>query len=149
MNSPKRRINPTNVKDLQAESPAGCREMRLSPVPSSVGLAREGVARHLRGLGLAHLVETAVLVVSELTTNAVREGAKVRPDLPITVRVILLEDGRLCIEVQDCSDELPRLQTADPYQENGRGLLLVEALSDQCGYRKPPTGGKVVYAVLS
>jgi hypothetical protein len=48
-------------------------------------------------------------------------------------------------EVWDCSPDVPTIQKQDDESESGRGLILVEALSERWGSYLPPTGGKVVW----
>jgi len=54
----------------------------------------------------------------------------------------------LLIEVFDTDANPPVLVDATEYAENGRGLLLVDALSGQWSYFFPPCGGKVVYCFI-
>jgi anti-sigma regulatory factor (Ser/Thr protein kinase) len=92
----------------------------------------------------ADVTEEAELVVSELVTNAVRFGAA-RPAL------LSLRNFRevLLIEVYDSDSNPPVLSSADSSAENGRGLMLVSALSKEWSYFFPPGGGKVVYCFLA
>ncbi|XVQ11433.1 ATP-binding protein [Spirillospora sp. CA-255316] len=85
-------------------------------------------------------------VVSELATNAIRHGSELGD--PVIVRAYML-NGRPVIEVWDKSDAQPVVHDPDPTSENGRGLLLMEALVHRWGSRPLNGGGKVVYAVLS
>ena len=54
----------------------------------------------------------------------------------------------LLIEVYDTDNDPPIRSDADDYAENGRGLMLVDALSKEWSYFFPPGGGKVVYCFL-
>ena len=56
-------------------------------------------------------------------------------------------DG-LLIEVFDTDANPPVLADAAEDSENGRGLLLVDALSKEWSYFFPPSGGKVVYCLI-
>ena len=56
-------------------------------------------------------------------------------------------DG-LLIEVFDTDANPPVLTDAAEDAENGRGLLLVDALSKEWSYFFPPSGGKVVYCFI-
>jgi hypothetical protein len=50
------------------------------------------------------------------------------------------------VEVTDGSDELPRTPTAlDTEAENGRGLLLLDAMADKWGVSLWSGGGKTVW----
>jgi hypothetical protein len=54
----------------------------------------------------------------------------------------------LLIEVYDTGSNPPIRSHPDDYAENGRGLMLVDALSKEWSYFFPPGGGKVVYCIL-
>jgi anti-sigma regulatory factor (Ser/Thr protein kinase) len=100
--------------------------------------------------------ETAELLVSELVTNAVRfSGHPVRTppySEPANASLISLSlrhfrDG-LLIEVYDTDSNPPIRSDPDDDAENGRGLMLVDALSKEWSYFFPPGGGKVVYCFM-
>jgi anti-sigma regulatory factor (Ser/Thr protein kinase) len=92
---------------------------------------------------LAEQIDQAVLVASELVTNAV-----VHAHSQLRLRVELRGD-RLHLAVQDTDPHLLRLATApEVLAEGGRGLLLVEALASSWEVQHPPDGGKVVACVL-
>ena len=103
--------------------------------------ARFLIGRPLRRWGLAELIPTAELVVSELVTNAVRYAQG-----PIGLRLVL-EDGLVC-EVFDDSAALPRLRHPGTEDERGRGLQVVSQLARRWGARRTPSG-KVVWCELS
>ena len=54
----------------------------------------------------------------------------------------------LLIEVYDTDGTPPVLSRPGDDAENGRGLVLIDALSKEWSYFFPPGGGKVVYCVL-
>ena len=100
--------------------------------------------------------ETAELIVSELVTNAVRfsgdPGRALRYSERADAGLIVLSlrhftDG-LLIEVYDTDSNPPVLCDADADAENGRGLMLIDALAKEWSYFFPPSGGKVVYCLL-
>jgi anti-sigma regulatory factor (Ser/Thr protein kinase) len=103
------------------------------------------------------LVQDAELIVSELTGNAVAasadaDGRPVYVDgrIPV-IRVCLLTDGvRLLMEVWDQAPGIPVLREATGDEESGRGLMLVNAISDKWGW-DPAEGqsGKVVRAAAA
>jgi anti-sigma regulatory factor (Ser/Thr protein kinase) len=108
-----------------------------------------------RGIS-ADIAETAELLVSELVTNAVRFAGDPARMLRYSERAsaslisLSLRHFRevLLIEVYDTDSNPPVLSGTDDYAENGRGLMLVDALSKEWSYFFPPGGGKVVYCVL-
>jgi hypothetical protein len=101
-------------------------------------------------------VETAQLIVSELVTNSVKasspgSAALSSTGLDRTCRIALtlrLLPGRVVIEVFDTNPEPPVPGVAGPDDVAGRGLILVQALVKEWGHFFPPSGGKVVYAVI-
>ena len=89
--------------------------------------------------------EDALLIVSELVTNAVRHGQ------PEIVLQLDLGDDRIRIEVHDGGDELPLVPADQPAVDRptGRGLLIVAATASDWGITRPTTGsGKTVWAEL-
>ena len=88
------------------------------------------------------LLDRALVIASELAANAARYA---RPPLHLSVRMV---GRRVSIAVHDRSVELPR--TGLPHSaeaESGRGMVLVDALSDETGHRIT-SDGKVVWASL-
>lgn len=103
---------------------------------------------------LPEAIETAELLVSELVTNARAASGHDhgQPGKAVTDQVSLtlsrLAD-RLVIEVADSNPDPPVPADPDTEAENGRGLMLVQALSKEWGHFLLPAGGKVVYCVIS
>ncbi|MFE9559047.1 ATP-binding protein [Streptomyces sp. NPDC006703] len=101
-----------------------------------------GLLRRWKLEGLADRVDT---VLTELVSNAVVHGG----GPAIGFRLTLAEAG-LLIEVADRSTELAHIVNADPDDENGRGLLLVEAFADAWGTRpRSDAGGKWTWAAFN
>lgn len=132
--------------------------LELATLPSSPFWAR----RETRSvLGAWHVwdetIETAELLVSELVTNAVKfaspQPGQPREDDPCSLDRISLTlrylAGRLVIEVTDPDPRPPVVADVSDDAEGGRGLMLVQALSKDWDFYLPPSGGKVVYCVLS
>jgi anti-sigma regulatory factor (Ser/Thr protein kinase) len=99
------------------------------------------------------LIDTAVLLVCELVTNAYSAMtaydalADQAPRGTIDFSLRLFDD-RLLIEVIDSSSKVPvNKGPVDAAVESGRGLYIVEAVSDDWGYFFY-RGRKVVFAVL-
>jgi anti-sigma regulatory factor (Ser/Thr protein kinase) len=129
-------------------SPVTPRHVRLTALPSAAPWARRVLRHTLREWHLQDLEDSALLLVSELVTDAVKASARLArrdPDtLPmISLTVHITADG-LLMEVWDGSSGLPALQEADLTGERGRGLLLVDFLADEWGHY-PVDGGKVVW----
>lgn len=125
----------------------GCTTI-LGPGRSSVRLARVAVRKWLADYGLQDPADIAELLVSELATNAVVH-AHGRYRLTLS-----LENGRLRCAVADEGADLPDAScgespNADTDAENGRGLLLVDALADRWGSGRVEGGvGKEVWFEL-
>ncbi|MFD5034458.1 ATP-binding protein [Streptomyces sp. NPDC058405] len=126
---------------------SGAVVLRWSRHPRCVGLARLELRKALAGWGLATLEEAAVLVLSELLTNAGRH-AHVSPGREIETRYLRISDS-LRIEVHDASSELPEPRTAELDACDGRGLALVDVLADEWGVSDRNGPGKMVWAQLS
>ena len=114
-------------------------EVRLV-LNGSAGAPRE--ARHAVGDWLVNvacpdqILEDALLVVSELVTNAVVHA---RSD-PIVV--VMFDDGRLRIEVHD-EDRAPPIVASSAGPGGGFGMRLVAALSDAWGWAHTDSGKRV------
>ncbi|WP_063732754.1 ATP-binding protein [Streptomyces sp. RTd22] len=114
--------------------------------PRCVARARADLRTTLASWCLPTVEEVALLVLSELITNAVRH-ARV-PGRQIETRY-LHQGDRVRIEVHDAADPHPRLMTPPLEAVHGRGLLLVDALADQWGVTPRAAVGKAVWAVLA
>lgn len=97
---------------------------------------------------LSELAGSTELVASELVTNAVIASRSVATGSP--VRLWLLSDtARVLVAVWDASPQLPVQAAASTDAETGRGLLLVDAISDQWGAFPTPPSGKTVWALVA
>jgi anti-sigma regulatory factor (Ser/Thr protein kinase) len=109
------------------------------PVPDSIVGVRRFVAGALALTYPQKLVSEALLVASELATNAVRHaGGPFRA-------VIVPGDGYLRLEFHDTSPANPRLRLALTSEVDGRGLVIVDRLARRWGVDEA-TGRKVVWA---
>ncbi|GHI66636.1 hypothetical protein Snoj_05540 [Streptomyces nojiriensis] len=106
----------------------------FDPLGRSVAAARGFVRDTLHGWGFADIVDDAVVLTSELVTNAVVH-AGTRAEV-----LCLRADGGVRVEVADRypERELPLQHPgerpyADPDRENGRGLMLCAALATRWG----------------
>lgn len=84
-------------------------------------------------------VDTLVLLVSEVVTNAVLHA---RSD----IRLDIQPAGELVrVEVHDGSPVEPRVHHFHLTSGTGRGLRMLEQLARRWGVESDPTGGKVVW----
>lgn len=124
---------------------ASCREARLQ-LPGDARAAQAARA-HLRATldvwGLPGLRDVGELVVSELVTNAVLHSGA--PTL-LTLRHDRAT-ARLSVGVADGSSRHPAPRAADEDALGGRGMHIVEAVSERW-WVAPRGGGKTVWAEL-
>lgn len=113
--------------------------------PRCVGLARAELRRALEAWGLTSVEDAALLVLSELLTNAVVHG-RVSPGREIETW-FRLEVGALRIRVDDACERWPSVSPRS--DEGGRGLPLVAELSTSWGVSNRVGVGKSVWAVLA
>ena len=129
--------------------------LTVPALPLSARWARRHVTAALSAWSVPQdALRSAELVVAELASNAIAITAARPGDCDvggtqrISVALRLLPD-RVVIEVTDNDIGLPVLAAVGPDAENGRGLVIVQAIAKEWGYYAPPSGGKVVYAVVS
>lgn len=118
----------------------------LPHTAAAVPVARALVRSALAEVGHLADCDTAELLTAELVANAVEHTAG---SGPIELVVELRPTG--CqVEVHDADPAPPGhltrpvIEEPDPWQEGGRGLLLIRALSSSCGHR-PTSSGKAVW----
>ncbi|MFE9995670.1 ATP-binding protein [Streptomyces avermitilis] len=131
---------------MQLGSPIRNFSVLLSPTPRGARLARLLATEQLRTWEIP--LEAASHVVAELAANAATHGRISGRDFRLTLYVV---GDTLRIEVTDTrGDHLPALNALpSSEQEDGRGLLLVEALADRWGVTPGPPPRKTVWAELS
>jgi hypothetical protein len=114
--------------------------LELLALPKAVPEVRRSVREHL-GVPCPEVE----LCVSELLTNVI---AHVGEGTPVTVRLVLGQDGRVRVEV---TDPVPHawLIARSPGEddETGRGLLLLDAVARRWGVWLTPAG-KTVWCEL-
>jgi anti-sigma regulatory factor (Ser/Thr protein kinase) len=115
------------------------RVLLLPAMPTAPGSARAHVRHLLLAWGMNGLADAAELVTSELATNAVRASRQSsrsgndRDTFSPVISVCLYGEGRrLRIEVWDQAPGLPILREAPVDAECGRGLALIEAMTEGC-----------------
>jgi anti-anti-sigma regulatory factor len=120
-------------------------EHRLAPTPGAPSTARRLVIESCTAWGLAALAEPAILVISELVSNAVQHAGT-----ELVVRLARRGD-LLHLSVQDGSRERPRVPGGRHddagLTEGGRGLHLVDTYAAAWG-STVGADGKTVWAVL-
>lgn len=122
----------------------------LGPLPGAVPCARAHAHQVLWEWGRAELGDDAGLVVSELITNAITAYRDLPPHAPVPpVRLWLASDTELVLVlVGDASPRPPLHVNRGPDADGGRGLRLVEAMSNRWGWYPANAAGtvKVVWA---
>ncbi|MDO0917169.1 SpoIIE family protein phosphatase [Streptomyces sp. DT2A-34] len=112
-------------------------------LPDAVMHARRFTARTLRRWKVEEATDPVLLVVSELVTNAL-----VHTQGPVSVD-LTLRAGRVRVSVSDSSPRAPAKPVIVDWESTGgRGLLLVEAMSESFG-SVPVAGGKQVWSEIA
>ena len=118
------------------------RRMRTFPaIPQSVHAARRFATDTLRGRAAA-TVEAVELMVSELATNCIRHE---RTSFHIT---ILGSTQEIRVEVTDSGSGTPTMRSPGPDEPSGRGLQIVDMLSDSWGVEPEDPAGKTVWFTM-
>lgn len=132
--------------------PPSPRHLRLYDSDESSRIARCFVKHHFQEIGRPDLLDDALIVASELVTNAL--------DVAWRCWVYLtLSQGGIVIGVWDPMPDPPKAPTQhvpdgpdDPdvaeMSESGRGMAVVTALSQAWGWHRAVPNGKVVWALL-
>ncbi len=103
--------------------------------------ARDALHRSADATPDAEWIDDVLIVVSELVQN-VSKHTRTSGEL-----IISMQPEAVLVEVGDGSTTVPRPQHPDPLQAGGRGLRLVDAMSQQWGVRTC-SKGKVVWAQM-
>ena len=121
------------------------RLMRLALPPDvpTVRLARQATRDTLAAWQLSHLEDAAVLLVSELVTNAVRHA---RDTGAIGLELASVGTG-LRMEVQDGDPHWRLKPSSADDDESGFGFVLVDSLAGRWGIRRV-SAGKAVWVEL-
>ena len=109
----------------------------------SVGAARRFIVAALDDWGLFGLAHVALLLTSELATNALLHA---RTEFQVTARY--WEGKRLRVEVLDGNSRRPTPAVIRPDATSGRGLNVVRALASSWGV-EDHIDGKVVWFELA
>ena len=114
---------------------------RFPDMPATPRAARRATRDVLNQWGLHEVVDVAELLVSEMVTNAV---AHTVGDVEL---VLEHDEDRLVISAVDTDERAPVLHEPDDARPGGRGVWLVDELSQEWGYELTP-GGKRVWCAL-
>ncbi|MET9908301.1 SpoIIE family protein phosphatase [Streptomyces sp. NPDC006476] len=129
-------------RGLDTQQSGGRLQQHVAPGdPEALTQARHMIRAAVRAWGAEDRADEVELVADELVTNALMhtEGAAI-----VTLRVLTGGDRRLRVEVEDSSSALPRRREAGESGVSGRGLMLVDLLTDAWGV-EARGGGKCVW----
>ncbi|WP_329119240.1 ATP-binding protein [Streptomyces sp. NBC_01465] len=105
-------------------------DLEFTAEPREVGALRRILCMHLRLWGLHEAVESAQLCVSELVSNVITHVGEGTP----TTLGVSMNGTYLRIEIHDPDTRvLPTLLAATEDSESGRGMTLVDAVSERWG----------------
>jgi anti-sigma regulatory factor (Ser/Thr protein kinase) len=127
-------IRPTVLRPRRIALPAG---------PAAAAEARRQVRTAICTWGIPVDPDVAILLTSELVTNAILHEASGTVMLTITCIC-----DQLRVDVHDTSRRAPVPVDAAADSETGRGLMLVATLSTDWGYHRTSVG-KAVYFTLA
>jgi CheY-like chemotaxis protein len=139
-----------NLLATVAQERTGEFTIRLARNYSSVQTARRFVRHTLHMWNADGEIDDAVIVVSELVTNAI---AHTHAGCELRISRVVRRDGLpeseiVRIEVNDRGSQIPDLQLLTETREHGRGLHIVAALTNAWGVDTQPDGSKTVWAEL-
>jgi anti-sigma regulatory factor (Ser/Thr protein kinase) len=123
---------------------AGAAVLGTLTIPGRPEHVREARGFVTKALGELHPnLDNAVLLTSELVTNAVMHSSSRCHGGIVTVLIMEAADG-VRIEVADEGSDLSTpVVRGDVYASDGHGLFLVQTLSDQWGYLRDGKGTTV------
>jgi CheY-like chemotaxis protein/anti-sigma regulatory factor (Ser/Thr protein kinase) len=132
------------VQAIQAQQlPRVVASLPIGIDSKAVRESRHFLAEHCRAWRCTEeVVDDALVVVSELVSNAIRHA---RTPGELRVRI---SGGVLRIEVFDGAAVMPQPRQPDIAEGSGRGLMLIAALADAWGV-DPHPDGKVVWAEIA
>jgi anti-sigma regulatory factor (Ser/Thr protein kinase) len=146
-------VIPLGLLPASVAGPPG-RAVRSAGIePQTPRAAREFTRDTLRRWELWPVYPDAAVVVSELVTNALRYGLRIKgaplsaAPGPVDLTLWSRESYLICV-VADPSPEPPVLRPPDGGAEAGRGLQVVQALTSSWGWTLRRGPHKVVWAAL-
>jgi serine/threonine-protein kinase RsbW len=127
--------------ELPPPAPVLVGSLTVAGRTKNVAEARAFVAR---SLGAEHpCVDDAVLLCSELVTNAVVHSDSAKPGGTVTVVVLNLSSTVRVEVVDNGSASSTPVVKSEVYMPEGHGLFLVEQLADTWGYSRDEVGTTV------
>jgi anti-sigma regulatory factor (Ser/Thr protein kinase) len=139
--------------DEESPGPTGFAACALSGEPQVAADARNFTRSTLKGWDMGPLLDDAAVVVSELVSNALRYGmtchrGRALSPHPVWLGLLRRGDAVLCA-VSDPGTAVPVLKEPNYLAESGRGLHVIDSISDSWGWTAPDHAGKAVWAVVS
>jgi anti-sigma regulatory factor (Ser/Thr protein kinase) len=121
--------------------------------PQAARAARRLTRNTLRDWDLAALADDAETIIGEFVANAVTHATALEAEQAVAMRDsvglrLMRRAGEVMCAVLDPSDEAPVLREPTGIDEAGRGLRMVDALSDIWGWSPVVGRGKAVWAIL-
>jgi len=138
---------PQYPPDLVVGATALC-QILLAAAPEAAKAARDFTSSTLREWRLDELIQEAVLIASELVTNAIRHGQCATGAVKVELSWQRQASRVICM-VTDCSPRPPVLGSADRDSESGRGLQVVQAIAATWGWMMRSATSKAVWAALT
>ena len=128
-------------------------QLELSAVSTAPRRARAAIRATLAEWDLDALAGDAEAITSELVTDAIAASRQVAPagraPGPVWL-TITATSTELHVNVWDPNPDPPADDLPGPWDEDGRGLLIVKALSHFWGWYHPKgRGGKLVWAAFT
>lgn len=117
-------------------------QLQIPPVSTAIGDARRFARDQMKSWGLASIADNAILMISELVTNAILHGGEG------AILTLTVDDLKVRAEVRDSSPAMPVVRGYSATATTGRGMVIVDALSASWG-TYAVDGGKVVWFELS
>jgi anti-sigma regulatory factor (Ser/Thr protein kinase) len=117
-------------------------QLQIPPVSTGIGEARRFTRDQMKIWGLAGIADNAILMISELVTNAILHGGEG------AVLTLLADDLKIRAEVRDSSPAMPVVRSYSETATTGRGMVIVDALASVWG-TYAVDGGKVVWFELA
>jgi hypothetical protein len=114
--------------------------VRIEPGLSGPAAGRAAIRVVLAGTGASGFLEVALLLTSELVTNALTHTSD-----GCSLRVAMIGSSLLRVEVHDSSEDLPVLTDAAERPLGGYGLPVVDRLATRWGSERTPHGKLVWY----